>query len=70
MINMSYILIIPLKTIPDSRPKWAKSIPIFRQKHPTHWGSTYTYMAYAREYHPLPLPPGIPQGHKDRRINY
>ena len=58
---MLYTLLIPSKTIPDSRPKWAKSIPVFRQKqhkHPTHWGGTYPYMAYTRactrEYHPLP----------------
>ena len=28
-INMSYIPVIPSKTIPDSRPKGAKSKPVF-----------------------------------------
>ena len=34
------------KTIPDSRPKWAKSIPVFRlkrRKNYTLWGSKYLY---------------------------
>ena len=39
--------VIPSKTIPaDSRPKWAKCIPVFRRKrrkNPTRWGSTYLY---------------------------
>ena len=37
------------KTIPDSRPKWAKFIPVFRQKrrkNPTRWGVTYLYSFY------------------------
>ena len=32
--------------IPDSRPKWAKCIPVFRpkrRKNPTRWGGTYLY---------------------------
>ena len=36
----------PSKTIPDSRPKWAKSIPVFRPKRlkiHTLWGGTYRY---------------------------
>ena len=47
MINttcMSYIPVVPSKTIPDSRPKWTKSIPIFRpkrHKNPTLCGGTY-----------------------------
>ena len=30
----SYTPVVPSKTIPDSRPKWAKSIPVFRPKRP------------------------------------
>ena len=51
---------VPLKTIPGSRPKWAKSIPAFRPKrrktpgkNPTRWGGTYLYGLY-REVPPLP----------------
>ena len=38
-----YTPVVPFKTIPDSRPTWAKSIPVFkpkRRKHPTQWGGT------------------------------
>ena len=28
----SYASVVPSKTIPDSRPKWAKCIPVFRPK--------------------------------------
>ena len=31
MINMFIHYVVPSKTIPDSRPKWAKFIPIFRR---------------------------------------
>ena len=39
------------KTIPDSRPKWVKSTPVFRPKRPKHhtlWlrGGTYSYALY------------------------
>ena len=27
-----HIPVVPSKTIPDSRPKWAKCIPVFRPK--------------------------------------
>ena len=50
----SYAPVVPSKTIPDFRSKWAKGIPIFRpkrQKNPTRWGGT----SYTREY-PPPLP--------------
>ena len=33
----------------NSRPKWAKCIPIFRpkrHKNPTRWGGTYLYSLY------------------------
>ena len=46
-------LVVPSKTIPDSRPKWAKCTPVFRpnrRKNPTRW---------VREY-----PPGLPDGIK------
>ena len=65
---MSYIPIIPSKTTPDSRPKWAKSIPVFRQKlhkHPTD-GAAHTYMAYIREY---PPPHPCQEYHKDVRTD-
>ena len=42
----SYIPELPSKTILDSRPKWAKCIPVFRpkrRKNPTRWGGTYLY---------------------------
>ena len=38
-----------VKTIPNPRPKWAKSIPVFRpkrRKNPTLWGGTYLYGLY------------------------
>ena len=40
----SYTTVAPSKTIPDSRPNWAKSIPVFRpkrRKNHTLWGGTY-----------------------------
>ena len=48
-INFSYIPVVPSKTIPNSRLKWAKCIPIFRRKrrkNPTRWGGTYLYGLY------------------------
>ena len=53
----SYTPVIPSKTISDSRPKWAKCIPVFRpkrRKNPTRWGGTYLYNLYKG----VPLPPG------------
>ena len=38
-----------LETIPDSRPEWAKCIPVFRpkqRKNPTRWGDTYLRSLY------------------------
>ena len=46
MLIRSYTPVVPSKTIPDSRPKWAKCIPVFRPKRrktPTRWGGTYLY---------------------------
>ena len=58
----SYTSVVPSKTIPDSRPKWAKCIFVFRpkrRKNPTRWGGTY--VAYIRESPASPLlPPSIP----------
>ena len=51
----SYTPVVPLKTIPDSIPKWSKSIPVFRpkrRKNHTFWGGTY--LAYIGEYAPQP----------------
>ena len=48
----------PSKTIPNSRPKWAKRIPVFRpkrRKNPTRWGGTYLYSLYKGV---PPPPPG------------
>ena len=43
-INTLILSLVPLKTIPDFRPKWTKCIPVFgpkRPKNPTRWGSSY-----------------------------
>ena len=57
-----YTPVVPLKTIPGSRPKCAKSIPFFSRdwKGPITlpFEAVHTYMASKREYHPrgfLPL---------------
>ena len=68
-ISLSFLLIwnwddvrsssvVPSKTIPDSRPKWAKRIPIFRpkrRKNPTRWGGIYLCSLYKGV---PPFPPG------------
>ena len=45
-----YASVVPSKTIPDSRPKWAKCIPARfqtkRPKNPTDRGGTYLYSLY------------------------
>ena len=41
----SYILLVSSKTIPDSKPKWTKSIPFFSPKRENH-----TLREYPREY--------------------
>ena len=49
MINTFIYSVVPSKTIPDSRPKWAKCIPVFRPKrpkNPTRWGGIYLYGLY------------------------
>ena len=54
LIWNSYTPVHPSKTIPDSRPKWTKCIPVFRpkrRKNPTPWGGTH-HMAYIKEYSP------------------
>ena len=43
--------------IHDSRPKWAKSTPVFR-KNPSLWGGTYLHGLYKGV--PPPPPPGPP----------
>ena len=48
-INKFIHTVVPSKTIPDSRRKWAKCIPVFRpkrRKNPTRWGGTYLYGLY------------------------
>ena len=53
-LKRSYTPVVPSKTIPDSRPKWAKCIPVFSPngaKIPPD-GAAHTYIAYIREYPP------------------
>ena len=61
-INTFIHSLVPSKTILDSRPKWAKSIPVFRpkrRKNPTWWGGTYVYGLYKG----VPPPPGPKRRH-------
>ena len=54
----SYTPVVPLDTIPDSIPKWSKSISVFRpkrRKNHTLWGGTYLYGLY-RGLRPPPPP--------------
>ena len=54
-INTFILSVVPSKTIPDSRQKWAKCIPVFRpkrRKNPTLWGGRYIYGLYMG----VPLP--------------
>ena len=56
-INTFIHSVVHSKTIPDSRPKWAKSRPVFRPKrpkNPTRWGGTYLYGLYKRTPPPTP----------------
>ena len=52
----SYIPVVRLKSISDSRPKRAKSISVFRPKRrkTLPFGAAHTLMAYVREY-PSPV---------------
>ena len=56
-INTFIHSVVPSKTISDSRPKWAKCIPVSDQNGAKTLpdGAAHTYMAYIREY----PPPGI-----------
>ena len=43
------LLRVSSRTVPDSRPKWAKSLPVFRpkrSKNHTLWDGTYIYGLY------------------------
>ena len=54
----SYAPVVPSKTTPDSRPKSAKRIPVFRPKRRTNrtlWGGAYLYGLYKGST-PLVLP--------------
>ena len=48
--------VVPSKTIPDSRTKWAKCRPVFRPKRLKNiyisFGAAHTYMGYVREFPP------------------
>ena len=56
-INTFMHSIVPSKTIPNSRPKWAKCIPVFRPKQRKNLilpdGAAHTYMAVYKG-----VPPG------------
>ena len=54
----SYITVGSSKPIPDSRPKWAKTVPVLRSKrHNKHtlWNGTYLYGLYMGVPPPPPL---------------
>ena len=55
-INTFIHSVVPSKTIPDSRPKWAKSIPVSDQNGAKSLpdGTSHTYMTYMKEYPPPP----------------
>ena len=56
-INTFIHSVVPSKTIPDSRPIWAKCKPVFRPKRrktPTRWGGIYLYGLYKGVPHPPP----------------
>ena len=54
-INAFIHSIVPSKTTTNSRPKWAKCIPIDHiGAKPLPDGVAFTYMAYIREYPPPP----------------
>ena len=63
-INTFILSVVPSKTIPDSTPKWAKCIPVFRakrRKNLTRWGGIYLHglnKGVAPNPSPLPLPLG------------
>ena len=48
-------LAVLLKTIADFRPKWSKSIPVFRQNglKTVPFGAAHNYMAHIGEYLPF-----------------
>ena len=53
---------VPSKTMPNSRQKWVKCIPVFRpkrRKNPTRWGGTCLYSLYKG------IPPPPPGDNKD-----
>ena len=56
-INTFTHSVVSSKTILDTRPKWAKCIPVFRPKRRKNLpdGAAHT-MAYIREYPPPPVP--------------
>ena len=47
----SYTLVVPSKTIPDSRPKWAKTMQKNGAKY-LPFGAAHTYVAYIRKQPP------------------
>ena len=56
-----YAPVVPLKTIPDLRPQWSKSIPVFRPKRLKNlWGGTYLYSLYG----------GVPPGAKSLVVHF
>ena len=61
---------VSVKTIPDFRPKWSKSVPIFDQhgSKTIPFGAAQTYIAYTEE-SPV-LPPQMKSLEKFRGKNY
>ena len=51
-----YNFMVPLKTIPELRPEWSKSIPVSRPKQLKNHTllAALTYIAYVGEYPPPP----------------
>ena len=51
---LSYTPVVPSRTIPDPRPKWAKCTGVFIPKQRKNTkkpdGAAHTYTAYVREY--------------------
>lgn len=46
-----YSVVVPMKTVPDLRPEWSKSEPVFRRKRRKNipFGAAHTYIVYLGE---------------------
>ena len=70
--TLPYTPVVPPKTIPDSRPKQAKCIPVFRPKRrkspqPEPYSMGRTYIAYIRKY-PTPAPLGSAHNMQNKNL--